>query len=376
MLSTNTVTILIGVLIISMVLYGRHADKQHRENAKHHDCSAIRKYLLNETALAKTKKPILWVHIPYEYNSRNWDSFGSRSSMELNQPYLYLTVKSIIKHCEKDFFICIIDDTSFGRVVPDWSIDMSRLSDPLLTNMRNYAMAKLVHFYGGMTVPLDFLCFKNLIELYQRGTRGGKAFVCENVNANITHSSYDFYPDMRFMGAPKENDTMKAMLDFMQRQMSADHTDEGRFLGEINRWSNHQIKKGAMNLIDGKEVGVKTMDNTQVLVDDLFSENYIDLYTGAFGIWIPSTAILKRTNYEWFARLSVKQVLESDVILGKYILVASAPDNVGKEGALRQATCEARAPAPDWVGFYKTPLISDGVYGLNPSFLGDDVLKQ
>ena len=63
------------------------------------------------------------------------------------------------------------------------------------------------------------------------------------------------------------------------------------------------------------------------------------------------------------------------MILGKYILVASAP-NVGKEGALRQATCEAPALAPDWVGFYKTPLISDGVYGLNPSFLGDDVLKQ
>jgi hypothetical protein len=129
-----------------------------------------------------------------------------------------------------------------------------------------------------------------------------------------------------------------------------------------------------MILIDGKEVGVKTMDDTQVLVDDLFSEDYIDLYTGAFGIWIPSSSILKRTNYEWFARLSAKQVLESNVILGKYILVASAP-NMSKESALRQAT-STDVQSPDWVGFYKTPLISDGVYGLNPSFLGDDVLKQ
>lgn len=372
MLSKNTVTILIGVLIISLVLYGRHKDKKNRENAMHHNCSAMRKYLLNETALAKTTQPILWIHIPYEYNSRNWASFGSRSSMELNQPYLYLTVKSIIKHCEKDFFICIIDDTSFERIVPDWSIDLSRLSDPLLSNMRNNAMAKLLYFYGGMTVPLDFLCFKNLIELYHRGTRGGKAFVCENVNTNITNSSYDFYPDMRFMGALKNNDMIKSMLDFMQRQMSADYTDEGRFLGEFNRWVNHKIQKGAMNLICGKEVGVKTIDNTQVLVDDLMSEDYINLYTGAFGIWIPSAAILKRTNYEWFARLSAKQVLESNVILGKYILLASAPDNVPKEGALKQAT----TAAPDWVGFYKTPLITDGVYGLNPSFLGDDVPKR
>jgi hypothetical protein len=372
------VTILIGVLIISMVLYGRHEDKKRRENAPLANCSAMRKYLLNETALAKTKKPILWIHIPYEYNSRKWASFGSRSSLELNQPYLYLTVKTIIKHCEKDFFICIIDDTSFERVVPDWAIDLSRLSDPLLANMRSYAMAKLIYFYGGMTVPLDFLCFKNLIELYGRGTRGGKAFVCENVNTNITVSSYDFYPDMRFMGAPKNNETMKLMLDFMQRQMSADHTDEGRFLGEFNRWVNHKINKSEMNLICGKEVGVRTIDDTQVLVDDLLSEDYINLHTGAFGIWIPSAAILKRTNYEWFARLSPQQVLESNVILGKYILLASGLNNVTntKESVLKQATMTAPAIAPDWVGFYKTPLITDGVYGLNPSFLGDDVPRQ
>jgi hypothetical protein len=226
-----------------------------------------------------------------------------------------------------------------------------------------------------MTVPLDFLCFKNLTELYQRGTRGGKAFVCENVNTNITVSSYDFYPDMRFMGAPKNNDTIKCMLDFMQRQMSADYTDEGRFLGDFNRWINHKIQKGTMNLICGKEVGTKTIDNTQVVVDDLLSEDYINLYTGAFGIWIPSAAILKRTNYEWFARLSAQQVLESNVILGKYILLASEPCQATKESVLKQAT-SGPALSPDWVGFYKTPLITDGVYGLNPSFLGDDVPRR
>jgi hypothetical protein len=74
---------------------------------------AIQEYLLDGDTLGKSKKPILWLHVPYEYNSRNWLSFGSRSSFDLNQPYLYLTVRSIIKQCQGSFTICIIDDTHF-----------------------------------------------------------------------------------------------------------------------------------------------------------------------------------------------------------------------------------------------------------------------
>ena len=61
-----------------------------------HAYRSIHQYLLSETSLAKNKKPIIWIHVPYEYNSRNWSDFGARSSFELNQPYLYLTIEIII----------------------------------------------------------------------------------------------------------------------------------------------------------------------------------------------------------------------------------------------------------------------------------------
>ena len=49
-------------------------------------------------------KPILWIHNKYEINSRNWDSFMSRNTNNLNQPYRRLCVDTIIKHCSDDEF--------------------------------------------------------------------------------------------------------------------------------------------------------------------------------------------------------------------------------------------------------------------------------
>jgi hypothetical protein len=38
-------------------------------------------------------------------------------------------------------------------------------------------------------------------------------------------------------------------------------------------------------------------------------------------LYIPADEILKRNNYQWFARLSAKQALASDTTIGKYLLI-------------------------------------------------------
>jgi len=157
---------------------------------------AIQKYLLDDVTLGKSKKPILWIHVPYEYNSRKWLSFGSRTSFDLNQPYLYFTVRSIIKHSGDSFTVCIYDDNSFKRLLPGWSIDMTRLSDPILSNMRTLGMMKLLYIYGGIHCPISFLCMKNLSGLYTKGTRGNKMFVCKTIVRNSTSNTKNFYPNV------------------------------------------------------------------------------------------------------------------------------------------------------------------------------------
>ena len=102
---TNLIIIIIITILIG-ILYQKYIDK-HAFGSETETYNSLQGYLLNESVLNKNnKKPIMWVHIPYEYNARHWQSFGSRSSSDLNQPYLYLTAKTIIKNCDKSFTIC------------------------------------------------------------------------------------------------------------------------------------------------------------------------------------------------------------------------------------------------------------------------------
>jgi len=359
--------ILFFILIVLGFLYRRFEDKRMREKNKD-NYEAIQKYLIDDVTLGKSKKPILWIHVPYDYNSRKWLSFGSRSSLDLNQPYLYLTVRSIIKHCDKSFTICIFDDKSFQKLIPGWNIDMTRLSDPILANIRLLGMMKLLYIYGGLYCPISFLCMKDLSGLYAKGTRGNKMFACETIDRNSTSVRANFYPSVSFCGAPKECEIVAKFCNYIQSITSHDHTAETKFLGQYDRWCMKNIEEGRINLIEGVEIGTKTVDDKQIILDDLMSNHYLDLYKGTYGILIPSNELLNRLQYGWFVRSSARQVLESDTIIGNYMLVSIGPEE--NQGILEPLEVDTK----NWVGFWKIPS-SAPYFGLKPSFLGDNLTK-
>jgi hypothetical protein len=245
---------------------------------------------------------------------------------------------------------------------------MSRISGIIKENMRNLAMVKLLYTYGGIRVPLSFVCMRNLIGLYKSGTNGDSAFICELVDRNVTSTEFNFYPSIAFMGAKKGCIVLNELIDFMQRTISSDYTDQSKFLGDFDRWCNSRIQRGQIKLVEGKLVGTKTMDNEQIIVDDLLSNEYIDLYSNAYGIYIPANEVLKRRNYEWFARMSPEQVLESTIIISKYILLANAPD--APAGVI-----EPLKQKEDWVSFWRVPSGAP-VWGLKPIDLGNNVPRQ
>jgi hypothetical protein len=360
--------IILFVIIISLgILYQKYLEKQSNM-IEYDNYSEIKKYLLKDKTLDKSKKPILWIYIPHEYNSRNWLSFGSRSSNELNQPYLYLTVKTIIKNCDESFKIVLIDDGSFEKLIPNWNINMSLIADPIKGYVRQLAMAKLIYTYGGLNVPISFLCFRDLISLYNKGTNDDTMFVCENYDTNITSTNKLFYPDANFMGAKKENDTLKEFINFMEQTISNDFTAQTKFLGEFDEWTNKKITKGKMRLIRGTDVGIRTIDDEPVTVETLLGDDYIHFYGKMYGIWIPAQTILKRRHYEWFARMSPEQIIDSQFILAKYIVLALAPDS-------HMGVIEPMENKPDWISFYRVPLTNGtlNIFGPKPMGLGNNV---
>lgn len=373
--------ILFFIFVVLFVLYKTFENKLKKDEETD-AYKSIQKYLLNEDSLGKSKKPILWVHVPYQYNSRHWLSFGSRSSLELNQPYLYLTVRSIIANCDEEFTICIIDDTSFQKLIPTWNINMTTVSGTILSNMRILGMMKLLHMYGGLICPISFVCFKSLLEMYEKGTQQeNKMFVCETINRNSTSSEVDFYPSLTFCGAPKNCETVKQLCSFIQNTTSHDYTSETLFLGEYDKWCKQHIENGLITLIPGTKVGTRSVEDKQIVIDDLMSNNYLELDKTAYGILIPADEILKRRKFEWFARMSEKQVLESDTIIGNYLLLANTSTTVNMSKNIAETIENDNKSLNNlnkkvenkFVGFWKTPF--KDIYGLQPNYLGNHLQK-
>lgn len=391
----NIISVII-LFIFLAILYKQYELKQYRMNSMNgspqNQFDIIKKYLLRDPKdYENSLKPILWIHIPFEYNSRNWTSFGSRSNYQLNQPYLYLTVKSIVDKCDQSFTICMIDDSSFDKLIPNWQINMNKVSAPISDNLRQLALAKIIHEYGGMICPISFLCMRDLIGMYQTGTSMNRPFICENIDRNSTSTHLDFFPDLSFFGAERNCPVVKQLIEFIQYTISTDYTAQSIFLGDFNRWCNEKISQNKLVLIDAELIGTKNTDGRAIPIDDLLAQNYIKLSGQAYGIYVPAKEILNRTKFEWFARLSQKQVLSSNTILGNYILITVGPYTTAAEGGSMEgmsgmpsdgengkeqkiATLAPVKYRPGFVSFWKTPLVSN--FGLKPNFLGDNIRQQ
>ena len=65
-------------------------------------------------------------------------------------------------------------------------------------------------------------------------------------------------------------------------------------------------------------------NNQPVLLDDLMSDDDdFKISECTFGVYIPADDILKRLNLQWFARLSPQQVLESNTIIARQLLLCN-----------------------------------------------------
>ena len=76
--------------------------------------------------------------------------------------------------------------------------------------------------------------------------------------------------------------------------------------------------------LDAKYFGSKTDKNEPVLIDNLISDDDdFSLSECAFGVYIPSDKLLIRSNLQWFARLNPEQVLNSNTIIARYLLLCN-----------------------------------------------------
>jgi hypothetical protein len=308
------------IAVILSVIYNKYKSKEEDDEHMTH-YKLVRQYLLNDSSLARSKKPIIWIHMVYEINARWWPNFYSRNTDQLNQPYHYLTLKSIIDTCGSDFNICLIDDESFANILPGWTVDLSLVADPIRSKIRQLALAKVLYNYGGFLLPSSFLSFQNLEPMYTKMTQNDKMFVGELLVRNGVSEQVDFFPDTKIMGCLKQCPMMANYINFLEIVASTDFTSESDFVGNYGRWCFEKVNNGEMNIIPADVLGARDADGKQITLEMLMSNGFLNLSGRVQGLYIPADEILKRLNYQWFARLSAKQALASDTTIGKYLLI-------------------------------------------------------
>ena len=302
----------------------------------------IRKYLLNDSPLYGFNRPKIWIHTKYEINSRKWKDFYSRNTTDLNQPYIHLTIKTIIDHCGDDFNICLIDDQTFSKLIPSWDVDLSTVAEPMRAHFRELGLMQLVYYYGGMVVPNSLVCLKNLKSLYEDGIRNNQPFVCESINrsTNVQQQKQRllFAPSLYFMGAVKNDPVILELVEYLkQRNVSPHFSAEVDFVGDTSNWCFDRLNEGKLNLIGGERIGIKTEKRKTILLEDLMEEGFLDLRKDAVGIYIPADEILTRPKYQWFAVLPSEQVLKTNSIIAKYLMasIADSTDEYIKSSEIR-----------------------------------------
>ena len=227
-----------------------------------------------------------------------------------------------MKKCGKSFNICLIDDDSFSKLIPDFRVEFDRLSKPLRGHMRTIGMCRLLYYYGGLILPNSTLVLKNLSTFYNKNVVSGKAFSVECVNRTSTAEYTSFFPNIKIMGSQKHSPVIKSLINSLEAISSRDYTSEMDFLGEANRLLFEKCQRGEMKIVGGEFLGTKDIHNKPVYIDNLLGNSFIQYDEKSLsGIYIPANEILQRTKYEWFARMSPQQVLNSDAIIAKYILI-------------------------------------------------------
>ena len=300
--------------------------------------------------LGNNSKPKLWIHVEYEKNARKWESFQSRNTKKVNQPYISLTVETIINHCSNDFHICLVDDSSFLTLLPyEDDVDdndelmknykmMQQIPEPRRSHIRDQGMLQLLYHYGGIIVPKSFICFSNLKDLFDKCIQRNKPFLAERANHDFSnassslHSTPIFKPSIFFMGCNKKNEMILEMMNVMDKLYSNSNGNYVDFLGSWDNWCSYKIhQENKIDLLDGQKIGVKTKKGKPITIEELFEDKYLNIIDddekSFYGIYIPSDEIMKRTKYQWFSVLPKEEMDKCNAIIAKYLIAAIVETN-------------------------------------------------
>ena len=297
-----TYAALLGTVVILGEWYERRAETRGKPG-EHAYREIIDRHMFSSNTSLHGKVPI-WIPIEHNLNARYWPSFGSRLTNRVNKPYLSLCIKTVVKNAGPEYEVVIVDDASYGALIPGWDIEMNRVSEPMRNNLRTLALWKVLYYYGGVLCPASTVCVNRMSDLVGAATT--QLFSVEQLATAYSDNLYQANP--RFVGCPREHEGMLKMITELESLLSSDSTDAVAFTGGIQAIL---ARSKSISVVNGKMVGSRTVSGCPVTLDGLFEG--VEFSPELVCLILPEQKIDARVKYGWFSRMSQGQVMKSSV---------------------------------------------------------------
>lgn len=265
-------------------------------------------------------KPILWWIVDVEPNSRNWLDFGGRKTTEPNRGYLQVALEAVRKTQGADFDVRpLIGRTAILAHIPAAPPHVAELPTAL---WRRYAVAALLDAQGGLVMDgASTLCVGPSLAPFVKGVDAAAFGISadEPVADAIAAAAPGPAPFVGWSAAAKHPAWAHAAAiwtKLVERGPQAWTSAEAR----RTYMTVFEAQKGlGLHVIRGAEAG-RLLDGRPRVLEDLFGrvtepvDPKMALTPGAAYISYDGDDLARRYEFNWFLRLSPKQISSSDFV--------------------------------------------------------------
>ena len=263
--------------------------------------------------------PTLWLfYNQSDVNSRWWQDFGARSSRVLHTPFLNLCYQSIAKHCGKTYNIRVIAGlTDLATLLGGWNELPKSLQNPLASIQEaemNFIRAKILKTYGGLWVNPSCIFVKDLSNFSESKK---VIFVGMDLTDTFSDAQGTLAPGTNMMYAPRKEHPIFVELERLSRERLERREGGTQFRHDISNDLRDVMRtnQDAFEYLPSLELSRK-LNGRRIELEELLASGQIPVPEETVYVPVPFYELKRRSNFGWFLRMSEKQILSSELVIG------------------------------------------------------------
>jgi hypothetical protein len=264
-------------------------------------------------------KPKCWLYYPGEWSARFWGSFYSRMGWQQYPDLIDLCKKSIEKYLGNQFDLQLINNLTLRNYMSKEDIEFMD-QYPNSDDKFNFMKYSLLENQGGLWMPLDSICFKQIDFPGWNSVFGGNGIM------TIGLWKDDTYLNDSVIGGCSLNPVftyMKSNAKTRMCQYARSSQVINYYMKILSSLIGKFKKSGEIVHIDlrNNQDGRRDIMNNWIDESNFFSENYTVVNTPD-NVWFITLMTSEWKNlreYQYIFRLSKEQILQSNLWFSKLI---------------------------------------------------------